>query len=136
MKLNYFLHRFKQFVNVQDENIKDKDILDFWKSFSYTSRFSGQRQGKSKINYQRYISDNEILSKFQVDLITYTFEQKQYIYVLLAVDQVSKFCFYAFMKRKKESDLIQGFKTILNKGRCQKHIDLLIMYFLSLYIKF
>ena len=35
----------------------------------------------------------------------------------MAVDQVSKFAFAAFLKKKKDANVIQGFKTIINEIR-------------------
>ena len=100
-------------MNASYPYIDDKDIIHFWKNYSFTSKFSGQKRNKNKIEFQKYVSDNNVLTTFQVDLITYNFKKNEYIYVLLAIDQVSKYCFCTFFNHKKENNLLQAFKTII-----------------------
>ena len=119
MKLN-LLYRFKQFVKESEPEIKVKDVEYFWGNYSFTSKFAGQKRKKKTKQFQHYITDNNCLSTFQADLITYKFKSEGFIYVLLVIDQVSKFCFAAFFKRKKEENLVEGFKTIIHEIRTKQ----------------
>ena len=47
------------------------------------------------------------------------------MYVLLIIDQVSKFCFAAFFKRKKEENIVEGFKTIMQEIRTKQNENIL-----------
>ena len=124
MKLN-LLYRFKQFVKENEPEIKVKDVKYFWGNYSFTSKFAGQKIKKKTKKFQHYITDNNCLSTFQADLITYKFKSEGFIYVLLVIDQVSKFCFAAFFKRKKEENIVEGFKTIINEIRTKQNENIL-----------
>ena len=93
-------YRFKQFVNESEPEIKVKDIEYFWGNYSFTSKSAGQKRKKKTKQFQQYIADNNCLTTFQADLITYTFKSEGFIYVV--IDQVSKYCFAAFFKGKNE----------------------------------
>ena len=60
------------------------------------------------------------MNTFQADLITYNFKHEGIIYVLLVIDQVSKLCFASFLKRKKESYMLEAIKNIFNQIRKQQ----------------
>ena len=124
MKLN-LLYRFKQFVKESEPEIKVKDVEYFWGNYSFTSKFAGQKIKKKTKQFQHYITDNNCLSTFQADLITYKFKNEGFIYVLLIIDQVSKFCFAAFFKRKKEENIVEGFKTIMQEIRTKQNENIL-----------
>ena len=124
MKLN-LLYRFKQFVKKSEPEIKVKDVRYFWETYSFTSKFTGQRSKKKNKQFQHYITNNNCLSSFQADLITYKFKSESFIYVLLVIDQVSKLCFAAFFKRKKEQNIVEGFKTILHEIRTKQKKNIL-----------
>ena len=124
MKLN-LLYRFKKFVKEREPEIKVKDVKYFWQTYSFTSKFAGQRIKKKDKQFQHYITDNNCLSSFQADLITYKFKSESFIYVLLVIDQVSKLCFAAFFKRKKEENLVEGFKTIMHEIRTKQKENIL-----------
>lgn len=111
-------------MNKNYPDIDDIDIIYFWKNYSYTSKFSGQKRNSNKIKFQKYITDNNILTTFQVDLITYMFKKNDYIYVLLVIDQVSKYVFCTFFNRKKENNLLQGFKTVIKYIKEKKEKNL------------
>ena len=44
---------------------------------------------------------------------------------MLIIDQVSKFCFAAFFKRKKEENIVEGFKTIMQEIRTKQNENIL-----------
>ena len=124
MKLNLW-YRFKQFVKESEPEITVKDVEYFWGNYSFTSKFAGQKIKKKTKQFQHYITDNNCLSTFQADLITYKFKNEGFIYVLLIIDQVSKFCFAAFFKRKKEENIVEGFKTIMKEIRTKQNEHIL-----------
>ena len=105
-------------MNKKYSQINNIDIKYFWNNYTFTSIYGGQKR-RRKINYQTYISDNNILSIFQVDLLTFPelLETKKKInfYVLVCIDQVSKFAFCSFLKNKLSKDVKQAFNTILQK---------------------
>ena len=105
-------------MNKKYSEINNIDIKYFWNNYTFTSIYGGQKR-RRKINYQTYISDNNILSIFQVDLLTFPelLETKKKInfYVLVCIDQVSKFAFCSFLKNKLSKDVKQAFSTILQK---------------------
>ena len=57
-------------MNKKYSEINNIDIKYFWNNYTFTSIYGGQKR-RRKINYQTYISDNNILSIFQVDLLTF-----------------------------------------------------------------
>ena len=130
-------------MNKKYSEINNIDIKYFWNNYTFTSIYGGQKR-RRKINYQTYISDNNILSIFQVDLLTFPelLETKKKInfYVLVCIDQVSKFAFCSFLKNKLSKDVKQAFNTILQKiekkeKKIQFHISQTKSYFMETLVR-
>ena len=53
-------------MNINYEKITNEDIIYFWENFIFTSIYSSQKNSKKTPKYQNYISNNNVLSTFQV----------------------------------------------------------------------
>ena len=85
-------------MNTHYEKVDNEDIIYFWENFIFTSIYSLQKKSKKAPKYQHYLSNNNVLSTFQVDLITYTnTKDKVVFYALICIDEVSKFIFSSFL---------------------------------------
>ena len=91
-------------MNIHYEKVTDEDIIHFWENFIFTSIYSSQKNSKKTPNYQSYLSNNNVLSTFQVDLITYSNKKDEVVfYALICIDEVSKFIFSSFLKNKQKT---------------------------------
>ena len=98
----------------------NSDITDFWNNYIFTSIHSEQKSSKNKPNYQHYIENNNTLSTFQVDLLTFiekNEKNKEHFYVLVCIDEVSKYAFCTFLKRKLSKNVKQAFVSLIQKIR-------------------
>ena len=123
IKLYFFI--FKKYINKNYKKIQNSDIKYFWENYNYTSIYSKQKRSKKQIKYQNYLENNNALSTFQVDLVTFKESDKKnnkdnIIYVLLCIDEVSKFAFCSFLKRKLSYDVREGFISIIKKIKLTK----------------
>ena len=112
-------------INKNYKKIHNSDIKYFWENYNYTSIYSKQKRSKKQIKYQNYLENNNALSTFQVDLVTFKESDKKnnkdnIIYVLLCIDEVSKFAFCSFLKRKLSYDVREGFISIIKKIKLTK----------------
>ena len=80
-------------MNIHYEKVSNKDIIYFWENFIFTSIYSSQKNSKRTPKYQNYLANNNVLSTFQVDLITYG---NNVFYALICIDEVSKSIFEVF----------------------------------------
>lgn len=105
-------------MNIHYEKVTDEDIIHFWENFIFTSIYSSQKNSKKTPNYQSYLSNNNVLSTFQVDLITYSNKKDEVVfYALICIDEVSKFIFSSFLKNKQKNSVKNGFSSIIKKIR-------------------
>ena len=98
----------------------NSDIKDFWNNCIFTSIHSDQKTSKKKPIYQNYIENNNALSNFQVDLLTFIEKDeknKEPFYVLICIDEVSKYAFCTFLKRKLSKNVKQAFVLLIQKIR-------------------
>ena len=109
------------------DRFTDNEINSFWETYSYTSKFSKQRRGKKDLNYQHYSDNNNILSKFSVDLLTLpetirksskkgqTASRVLTNYVLVCICNTSRYLFKAFLNTKEYKDMKEGFIALITK---------------------
>ena len=102
-------------MNIHYEQVKNEDIIYFWENFIFTSIYSSQKTSKKTPKYQNYLANNNVLSTFQVDLITYSnTKDKVVFYALICIDEVSKFIFSSFLRNKQKKQCEKCF-FIYNK---------------------
>jgi hypothetical protein len=105
-------------VNIHYDQVKNEDIIYFWENFIFTSIYSSQKTSKKTPKYQNYLANNNVLSTFQVDLITYSnTKDKVVFYALICIDEVSKFIFSSFLRNKQKNSVKNAFSSIIKKIR-------------------
>ena len=105
-------------MNTHYGKVDNEDIIYFWENFIFTSIYSLQKKSKKAPKYQHYLSNNNVLSTFQVDLITYSKKKDQVnFYALICIDEVSKFIFSSFLRNKQKNSVKNAFSSIIKKIR-------------------
>merc|ERR1712208_233802 len=94
----------------------NEDIIYFWENLIFTSIYSSQIFFKKTPKYQHYLANNNVLSTFQVDLITYSNTKDKFVfYALICIDEGSKSIFSSFLRNKQKNSVKNAFSSIIKK---------------------
>ena len=96
------------------QNSKFKNYKEVQKLLSGLEAYSLHRQAKVKIKQRRRIKAFWMHYQYSIDLWDIRkFNDKKYSYVLLAVDNFSKKCWYTLLKDKSGNEVLRGLKSVM-----------------------